>query len=47
MKLPRFSGREVVRILAKAGFLSARQKGSQVILQKVMSGGKNYRYPAE
>ncbi|MBI1935550.1 type II toxin-antitoxin system HicA family toxin [Candidatus Woesearchaeota archaeon] len=34
MKLPRLSGREVIKILAKQGFHAARQKGSHIILVK-------------
>jgi predicted RNA binding protein YcfA (HicA-like mRNA interferase family) len=33
-KLPRLSGKEVIKILSKVGFVSARQKGSHVILKK-------------
>lgn len=33
-KLPRISGKETIKILAKVGFLPARQKGSHVILKK-------------
>ncbi|HEV8715632.1 MAG TPA: type II toxin-antitoxin system HicA family toxin [Candidatus Binatia bacterium] len=32
MKLPRVTGREVVRALERAGFVSDRQRGSPVIL---------------
>ena len=39
-KLPRLSGKEVVKILAKIGFLPARQKGSHIILTKQMPKGK-------
>lgn len=33
-KLPVVSGREVVRRLEKAGFVSVRRKGSHIILRK-------------
>ncbi len=33
-KLPRLSGNEVIKVLAKHGFISVRQKGSHVILRK-------------
>lgn len=33
-KLPRLSGREVIKILSKIGFLPQRQKGSHIILVK-------------
>jgi predicted RNA binding protein YcfA (HicA-like mRNA interferase family) len=39
-KLPRLSGKEVIRILEKAGFQTARQKGSHVILVKMADEGK-------
>ena len=39
-KLPRLSGKEVVKILAKIDFLPARQKGSHIILIKQTSQGK-------
>ncbi len=39
-KLPRFSGKEVVKILAKAGFFPARQKGSHIIMVKHTEQGK-------
>ncbi len=32
MKLPRVTGREVVRALERAGFVSDRQRGAHVIL---------------
>jgi len=34
MKLPRLSGREVIKALSSFGFSRARQKGSHVILVK-------------
>jgi len=39
-KLPRLSGREVIKALSKAGFLPARQKGSHIILTKQTEKGK-------
>ena len=33
-KLPRLSGKDVIKVLSKAGFLAVRQKGSHVILKK-------------
>ena len=36
-KLPRLSGREVIKALSKVGFEVARQKGSHVILKKKTS----------
>lgn len=39
-KLPRLSGKEVIKALSKAGFKSVRQKGSHVILTKETSEGK-------
>lgn len=39
-KLPRLSGREVIKILSKIGFLPVRQKGSHVILKKQMPDGQ-------
>ena len=40
MKLPVLSGREVIKILKKAGWTPARQKGSHIILVKHTSEGK-------
>ena len=34
MKLPRLSGREVIKIISKQGFEIVRQKGSHIILIK-------------
>ena len=34
-KLPVISGKELVRVLKKAGFVEVRRKGSHVSLQKV------------
>ena len=39
-KLPRLSGKEVVKILAKIGFAIARQKGSHIIMTKQNPEGK-------
>ena len=39
-KLPRLSGTEVVKLLAKIGFSPARQKGSHIILTKETPEGK-------
>ncbi len=33
-KLPRLSGKEVIKALSKAGFISVRQKGSHIIMKK-------------
>lgn len=33
-KLPRLSGKEVIRALGKAGFSSIRQRGSHVVMVK-------------
>ena len=38
-KLPRLSGRELIRILELFGFLQIRQKGSHVILKKQTADG--------
>lgn len=40
MKLPRLSGRELIKILKKVGFEQARQKGSHIILTRVKNGIK-------
>ena len=40
MKLPRLSGREIIKILSKQGFIVARQKGSHIILVKDSDKGK-------
>ena len=37
-KLGLFSGKEVVFMLEKAGFLQVRQKGSHMIMQKQITG---------
>ena len=39
-KLPRLSGKEVLKALKKAGFTEARQRGSHVIMIKETSYGK-------
>jgi predicted RNA binding protein YcfA (HicA-like mRNA interferase family) len=39
-KLPRLSGKEVVKILKKIGFLPVRQRGSHIILTKQTEQGK-------
>lgn len=39
-KLPRISGGEVIKILAKIGFTPVRQKGSHIILRKETLEGK-------
>ena len=33
-KLPRLSGKEVIKALSKAGFISVRQRGSHVFMAK-------------
>jgi len=33
-KLPRLSGKEVIKALSKSGFIAVRQKGSHIILKK-------------
>ena len=33
-KLPRLSGKEVIKALSQVGFVLARQKGSHVIMKK-------------
>ncbi|NQT82446.1 type II toxin-antitoxin system HicA family toxin [bacterium] len=38
MKLPRLSGREVIKALAKAGFQEIRRHGSRVYLEKTTAG---------
>ncbi|MEK6904720.1 MAG: type II toxin-antitoxin system HicA family toxin [Nanoarchaeota archaeon] len=39
-KLPRLSGIEVIKALSKAGFVVARQKGSHVVMKKLIDGGE-------
>jgi predicted RNA binding protein YcfA (HicA-like mRNA interferase family) len=41
-KLPRLSGKEVIKALTKVGFVAVRQKGSYVILIKEVEGGKKH-----
>ena len=38
-KLPNISGKEVIKILAKTGFIPVRQKGSHIILKKQTAQG--------
>lgn len=39
MKLPRLSGKEVIKALSKTGFVAIRQKGSHVILKRETTEG--------
>lgn len=39
-KLPRLSGKEVIKTLFKIGYIPARQKGSHVILKKKTESGE-------
>ncbi|MBI5392901.1 type II toxin-antitoxin system HicA family toxin [Candidatus Woesearchaeota archaeon] len=39
-KLPRISGKELIKILSKRGFQPIRQKGSHVFLLKETEEGK-------
>lgn len=39
-RLPRLSGKEVIKALIKAGFISVRQKGSHVFMKKEDSSSK-------
>lgn len=39
-KLPRLSGKEIIKALSKIGFKSVRQKGSHVIMVKMMGDDK-------
>ncbi len=39
-KLPVLSGKDVIKILSSKGFQFARQKGSHVILVKIIQGEK-------
>lgn len=39
-KLPRLSGKEIIKALSKVGFVPIRQRGSHVILIKENSEGK-------
>ena len=38
-KLPRLSGRELIRILELFGFIQIRQKGSHIVLKKKIADG--------
>ena len=38
-KLPRVSGAEVIRALARMGFVQVRQRGSHVVLKRTDAGG--------
>ena len=40
VKLPRLSGKEVISVLSKAGFVPVRQKGSHLILVKITKEAK-------
>jgi len=39
-KLPRLSGKKVIKALSKAGFVAVRQRGSHVIMKKKTSEGE-------
>jgi len=39
-KLPRLSGKEVIKVLSKAGFVVIRQKGSHVIMKREVPEGE-------
>ncbi len=39
-KLPRLSGKEVLKALKKAGFIELRQRGSHVVMAKEIPSGK-------
>lgn len=39
-KLPRLSGKEVIKALSKSGFLVVRQKGSHVVMKKKTSASE-------
>ena len=39
-KLPRMSGRELIRLLELFGFIQIRQKGSHIILKKKTEDGE-------
>ena len=43
-KLPRLSGKEVIKILSKIGFDPVRQKGSHVILKKKVERGGGVQF---
>ena len=36
-KLPILSGREIIKVLGKAGFVSHHQKGSHIVLKREMT----------
>lgn len=38
-KLPRLSGRELIKILSLFGFIEVRQKGSHIVLKKSTTDG--------
>ncbi|MEN9626236.1 MAG: hypothetical protein RL557_564 [archaeon] len=38
MKLPQISGKELIKILSKCGFIVVRQRGSHVRLEKKIDG---------
>jgi predicted RNA binding protein YcfA (HicA-like mRNA interferase family) len=38
MKLPQISGKELIKILSKCGFVVVRQRGSHVRLEKKLNG---------
>ena len=40
-KLPVLSGRDVLQILGKVGFIPARQRGSHIVLVKTDENGKH------
>jgi len=40
LKLPRLSGKEVIKALSKTGFEVVRQRGSHVIMKKKTSEGE-------
>ncbi len=42
-KLPVLSGKDVVKVLSKIGFVPKRQKGSHIILIKFVEGKKTSR----
>jgi predicted RNA binding protein YcfA (HicA-like mRNA interferase family) len=39
-KLPRISGKEIIRALERLGFVKVRQRGSHVIMAKFTEAGK-------
>ncbi len=42
MKLPRLSGREIIKALAKAGFREIRRHGNRVYLEKIGPGDRKH-----